>query len=142
MRSHFTVNYLNEDPDNKLTTEVGEANFDSEVLKSKQPVLVAFWASWSRPCHVLESVLDEVAAACAGSVKLVRVNADDNPDLSIWYEIQSIPTLLFFVGGNVRARVVGTASKEAILSRLQSVFRRGDSPSPTPDANPADEHHI
>lgn len=125
LHRHGTVNIVNAGPNDRLTIDVGEANFESEVLKSKQPVLVAFWASWSRPCHVLESVLGEVVAACAGSVKFVKVNADDNPDLSICYEIQSIPTLLFFVGGNVRARVVGTASKEAILSRLLPIADGG-----------------
>src|SRR5512137_1590785 len=88
---------------------VDEAGFDSEVLKSKLPVLAAFWAPWSHPCHVLDSVLDEVATACAASMKIVKVNADDNPDLSLWYEIQSIPTLLVFVDGHLRAKMVGTA---------------------------------
>jgi thioredoxin-like negative regulator of GroEL len=64
----------------------------------------------------LDSALDEVATACAGSVKVAWVNADDHPDLSMWYGIQSIPTLLYFVDGRLRARVVGTASKAAILS--------------------------
>ena len=58
-----------------------EANSRSEVLKSKQPVLVAFWAPWSRPCQILDSVLDEVATRMRGKVKVVKVNADDNPDL-------------------------------------------------------------
>jgi thioredoxin 1 len=101
--------------------EIGEANFESAVLKSKQPVLVAFCAPWSHPCHILNSVLNEVAAACAGIAKVARVNADDNPDLSLWYAIQSIPTLLYFVNGTVHAKVVGTASKEAILAKLQPV---------------------
>jgi thioredoxin 1 len=52
-------------------------------------------------------------------VKIVKVNADDNPDLSLWYEVQSIPTLLYFVDGSIRAKVVGTASKEAILAKLE-----------------------
>ena len=100
--------------------EVGAADFQSEVLKSKQPVLVAFWAPWSHPCHILASVLDEVAAACGTKAKVVKVNADDNPDLSMWYEIQSIPTLLYFVEGTPCFKLVGTASKEAILAKLES----------------------
>jgi thioredoxin 1 len=109
--------------------QIGEENFESEVLQSSQPVLVAFSAPWSRPCHVIESVLDEVAATCARRVKVVTVNADDNPTLSLWYEIQSIPALLLFVDGNIRARIVGTATKKAILAALQSVLD-GDHPSP------------
>jgi thioredoxin 1 len=99
--------------------EVREANFELEVLRSKLPVLVAFLALWSRPCHIIGSVLDEVASACAGRAKVVKVNVDDNLDLGIWYEIQSIPTLLCFVDGKIGIRIVGTASKEAILSKLK-----------------------
>ena len=116
----------------RTIADVGEADFESEVLRSKQPVLAAFWAPWSRPCHVLDPALDEVAAVCAGRVKVVKVNADDNPELSIWFDVQSIPTLLFFVAGHFSARIVGTASKEAIISRLEAVSRGGDAPSLTP----------
>jgi len=112
--------------------EVAEANFNAEVLQSKRPVLVAFLAPWSRPCQVLRPVLDEVVTACAGSVKVAWVNTADNPNLSIWYRIQSIPTLLYFVDGRPRARVVGTASKEGILSQLkpftEAAWRQEDNP--------------
>jgi thioredoxin 1 len=131
---------MNANQDKALIVEIGDANFEPEVLKSKQPVLVAFWAPWSRPCHILDSVLNEVATACAGSMRVVKVNADDNPDLGMWYEIQSIPTLLYFVDGTLCARVVGTASKEAILSKLHPVFHNGDSTSLTPNANKESEH--
>ena len=67
----------------------------------------------------MESVLDEVMTACTRTVKFVKINADNNPDLGIWYEIQSVPTLLYFVNGSLRARIVGTTSKETILSRMQ-----------------------
>ncbi len=129
------------DTDKTQIVEIGEANFDSEVLQSKQPVLVAFLAPWSRPCHTLRSVLDEVASACAGTVKVVKVNADDNPGLGFWHEIQSVPTLLYFVGGNLRAKVVGTASKEAVLSKLQSVARDDHPTSLISGPNKKNEHH-
>jgi len=106
--------------------EIGEADFKSEVLNSEQPVLVEFSAAWSRPCHILDSVLEAVAAACAEKVRVFRINADDHPDLSLWYEVQSIPTLLYFVTGKLRAKIVGTASKEAILAKLKSVTPDGD----------------
>jgi thioredoxin 1 len=108
--------------DNPNNIEIGTANFESEVLKSKQPVMVAFSAPWSQPCRVIKSVLDEVTTACAGRIKVLRVNVDDHPDLGIWYDIQSIPTLLCFVSGKVCVRIVGTASKEAILSKLEPFF--------------------
>src|SRR6266850_917048 len=121
-------------PDKIPIIEIGEANFESEVLRWKQSVLVAFSADWSRPCQILDSVLEEVAAACAGREKVVKINADNNPDLSLIWKIQSIPTLLYFVDGNLRARIVGTASKEAILSKLRAVSDGGDSKTLTPGA--------
>ena len=119
--------------------EIGEANFESEVLQSKQPVLVAFFAPWSRACQTVRPVLDEVATACGGSVKVVKVNADNNPDLGIWYEIQSIPTLLFFVGGSLRVKVIGTVSKEAVFSQLQMFSQDNVSVSPISDSNKKNE---
>ena len=111
-------------PEN-MNTQNGALNaipakdFKAEVLESTQPVLVEFWAPWSRPCQVFDSVLRELAGVCAGKVKVVKVNADDSLDLSLWYEIQSVPTLLYFVGGNPCLRIVGTATKEAILAKLK-----------------------
>ncbi len=109
---------MNTHENKALTVDVAEGNFSAEVLQSKQPVLVEFWTPWSRPCQVLEPVLNEIAAAWAGKAKVVKVNADDSLDLSLWYDIRSIPTLLYFVHGKPRLRIIGTASKEAILAKL------------------------
>src|SRR6266404_9683708 len=122
-------------PDQIPIIEIGEANFESEVLQSKLPVLVGFSAPWSRPCQVIRSVLDEVATACAGTVKVAKVNVDDHPDLGVWYNIKSVPTLLCFVSARVCVRIVGTASKEAILSKLRSVTDGGESKTLNADAN-------
>lgn len=97
---------------------VGEADFDSQVLRSPKAFLVAFWAPWSKPCHVVDPVLLEVARACAGKVEVVKVNADDNPNLSLWFGVQHIPTLLYFEEGQMRGQLVGTVSKDAILNLL------------------------
>jgi thioredoxin 1 len=115
---------LNTNKDSKRIVEVDEVNFESEVLRSEPPVLAAFLAPWSRPCQLMESVLDEVMTACTVTVKFVKINADNNPDLGIWYEIQSVPTLLYFVTGSLRARIVGTTSKETLLSRMQLTLPR------------------
>ena len=127
--------------DNGPIIVIDEANFESEVLRWNQPVLVAFSAGWSRPCQVLGSVLEEVAVRCAGRMKVVKINADNNPDLSLVWRIQSIPTLLYFIDGSLRARTVGTASKEAILSKLRSVTDDRDSKTLNSDANNANEHN-
>jgi thioredoxin-like negative regulator of GroEL len=126
---------MNPNQDKVPLVEVGHADFELEVLRSKQPVLVAFCAPWSRPCLVVDAALNEVATACAGELRVVKVNADDNPDLSLWYDVQSIPTLLYFEGGGLRARLVGTASKEAILAKLRAASREpadGGDPKPVP----------
>lgn len=105
----------------KPIREINEPDFEMEVLNSKQIVLVNFWAAWSQPCRVLGSVLDQVAAGCNGSAKVVKVNVDHNPDLGMWYGIQAVPTLLCFINGKVGAKIVGTASKEAIFAKLGSL---------------------
>ena len=102
------------------TAYLPEAQFEVEVLKSKQPVLAVFETPWSRPCQILDPVVHELANDWAGGVKVVRVNADDSLDLSLCYDIQSIPTLLFFAAGTLRLKVVGTATKDAILARLKA----------------------
>ena len=135
MRACEPVENVNADQPKARIAEVNEKNFEAEVLKSKQPVVVAFEAPWSQPCRIVEPVLDEIAATCAGNVKVVKVNADDSPDLGMWYEIQSIPTLLYFVEGNLRAKVVGTASAEAILTKLRAVFPGEATRSPSADPN-------
>lgn len=122
---------MNEKLDKWRTTEVGEKIFESEVLSPKGPVLAAFWASWSQPCHTLGPVLDEVATACAGSLKLVAVNVDDNPHLSLRYGVQSIPTLLYFLNGTPSARLVGTATKAAILVQLHTVLHAAKPAAPS-----------
>ena len=112
---------MSNSPNMNSAVEISEQSFEEAVLKSAQPVLVEFSAPWSRPCQVLDSVLSEIAAGSAGKAKVVRVNADDSLGLSLWYDIQSVPTLLCFIGGRPRLRIVGTASKEAILAKLRTL---------------------
>ncbi len=128
---------MNATPNGECVPEVGRANFDSEVLRSERPVLVAFWAPWSTACRVAEPVLSEVMSEIPGGVRLVRINADENPHLSLWYGIQSLPTLLYFVDGAVLARIVGTASKEDILAQLRSSPRHH---SALPISGASNEH--
>ena len=101
---------------------VNEINFADEVLRSNAPVLAAFLVTWSRPCQLIQPVLGEVARACAGQVKFVEIDADEYPGLGLEYDVPSIPALLFFVAGNSRDRIVGTASAEAILAKCRTVF--------------------
>jgi thioredoxin 1 len=101
--------------------EVNGTSFETEVLKSEQPVVVDFWAEWCGPCKMLAPVLDEIATENAGRFKVVKVNVDDNPELASQYRISAIPTLLFFSNGNVTEQSVGAISKKGILARLQAL---------------------
>jgi thioredoxin 1 len=105
----------------KSIVELNETNFEAEVLKSAQPVLVDFWAVWCGPCKMIAPVLEEIATEQAGRVKVAKVNVDENANLAAQYQIQSIPTLLYFAGGEVRDRVVGAAAKKVIVSRLEGL---------------------
>src|SRR5580658_5475974 len=105
----------------KKTIEINETNFESEVLQSNQPVLVDFWAEWCGPCKMLGPLLDEIAAEQAGRVKVAKVNLDTNPELAARFNIQSIPTLLYFAGGEVRDQTVGAINKRVILSKLEKL---------------------
>jgi len=105
----------------KATIEVNEANFDQEVLKSAEPVVVDFWAQWCGPCKAIGPVLEEIATEQAGRAKVAKVNLDENPGLAERYRVQAIPTLLYFVGGEVREMTVGAVSKKAILTKLEGL---------------------
>jgi thioredoxin 1 len=103
------------------TIEINEANFESEVVQSNQPVLVDFWAEWCGPCKMLGPVLEEVALEHNGRVKVAKVNVDTNSQLAERFGIQSIPTLLYFANGEIRDQTVGILSKPAIVSRLKKL---------------------
>jgi len=105
----------------KEIIEINEANFESEVLQSNQPVLVDFWAEWCGPCKMLGPLLKEIALEQNGRVKVTKVNVDENSELATRYQIQSIPTLLYFAGGEVRDKTVGLLSKREIVSRLEKL---------------------
>jgi len=105
----------------KATIEINEANFEAEVLKSAQPVLVDFWAEWCGPCKMLGPVLDEIATEQAGRAKVAKVNVDNNPSLAARFGVQAIPTLLYFAGGEVRDKSVGVQGKKAIASKLEAL---------------------
>jgi thioredoxin 1 len=102
----------------KQILEVDGADFESEELESDRPVLVAFLAPWSQPCREIKPILETVAVACAERAKVVKINIDKHGALGADYRIDFIPALLCFVSGNERARIVGLASKEEILSKL------------------------
>src|SRR5438094_10671663 len=100
---------------------IDESNFDNEVTKSTQPVLVDFWAEWCGPCKMIAPLLDEIAREKAGAVKVAKVNVDDNQSLSFKYNIRAIPALLFFKNGQLRDQIIGVTSKKDLLGRLDAL---------------------
>jgi len=92
-------------------------NFETEVIKSDQPVLLDFWAEWCGPCRILGPVLNEVAREAPHS-KIGKVNVDEEPELAAAFDIRNIPTLVVVKGGKVLERKVGVQSKASILAML------------------------
>jgi len=104
-------------------TEFTTANWDQEVLKSDQPVLVDFWAPWCGPCRALAPTIDKLATQYAGRVKVGKLNTDDNPDLAVRYGISGIPQVLLFKGGEEpRERLVGLQPEAALVKVIDRVL--------------------
>jgi thioredoxin 1 len=103
------------------TVEINEGNFANEVLQSNEPVIVDFWAEWCGPCKALAPVLDEIAAAYSGRLKVVKVNVDENPAIAERYRVLSIPTLLYFAEGQLRHHSVGAVSRKRMGDDLETV---------------------
>ena len=98
--------------------EFTEQNFDEQVLKSGQPVLVDFWAPWCTPCRMMSSTVEAVATEYAGRATVGKLNVDENQSLAGRYNIRGIPTLLLFKDGQIREQLVGATSKDAIVKML------------------------
>jgi len=99
-------------------TLVTKKNFDSEVLKSKKPVLVDFYADWCGPCRMLAPIIAEIAKEKAERLKVCKVDSDKSKELAGKYNIRSIPTLILFKGGKEVARSIGYRDKKALLDWL------------------------
>jgi thioredoxin 1 len=95
-----------------------DANFTKEVIDSKLPVLVDFWAPWCSPCRVVGPIVEELAAEYAGKARVVKVNTDENQEISQAFGIMSIPTLAIFKGGKVVDGVIGAAPKHMLKELL------------------------
>lgn len=102
--------------------KVDEGTFENEVLGSNEPVLVDFSAVWCQPCKMLDPVVKQLAGEWEGKVKVVKIDADENPNLVMQYGVMGIPTLLFMKGGEVKERVTGFMSKEKLIAKFSPHF--------------------
>ena len=95
--------------------KVSDKDFEAEVLKSGQPVVVDFWAEWCGPCRMIAPALEEIAGSpLGGKVKIVKLNVDENPQTAAKYGVMSIPTLMLFKNGELASRQVGAAPKQKL----------------------------
>jgi len=100
------------------TLEFSDDNFDKEVLQSSVPVLVDFWAEWCMPCRALGPTIDELATEYSGRVKIGKLNTESNQGTPVKYNVQAIPTILLFKGGQVVQKFVGLTSKKDFQAAL------------------------
>ncbi len=107
--------------ENSTVIRLNESNFDHEVTQNEKAVIVDFWAEWCGPCKMIAPLLDEIAREKAASVKVAKVNVDENQSLSLKYNIRAIPALLFFKNGQLRDQVTGVTSKKDLLNRIDAL---------------------
>lgn len=101
---------------------LNEDNFQKEIIESKIPVLVDFWASWCGPCKMISPIIDEISKEYAGKLKVSKVNVDDNPQIASKFGIMSIPTILFFKDGQVVDQITGAVSKKVLKNKIDEIL--------------------
>ena len=105
-----------------MVAQVSDTSFETDVLKSKEPVLVDFWAEWCGPCRQVAPVLEEVAGELVGKIKIVKLNVDESPQTASKYGVMSIPTLMIFKNGEMASRQIGSASKAKIVQWIKGAI--------------------
>jgi len=99
--------------------EVNEESFEQEVVNAELPVLVDFSAEWCGPCKMVDPIVHELAEDWAGKVKVVKIDADESPGILMKYGVLGIPTLMFFVNGEVKERVTGFQPKKNLVKKFE-----------------------
>ena len=107
---------------NQNIHNVSDAQFEAEVLKSSEPVLVDFWAEWCGPCKMIAPILDDVATSYAGKLRVAKVNIDHNQKTPRNYNVRGIPTLMIFKDGKVQATQIGAVSKTQLTQLIDKTI--------------------
>jgi thioredoxin 1 len=102
-----------------VIVQATDATFEQEVMQSDVPVMVDFWAPWCAPCRAMGQTLEQVAPEMSGQVKIVKVNVDENPQTAAGFGIRSIPTLIFFRGGQPEGMIPGALPPDALRQALE-----------------------
>ena len=97
---------------------VTETDFQAEVLNAESPVLVDFTAAWCQPCRMVDPIVTQLAQDWAGKVKVLKLDADQNPGILTQYGVMGIPTLMLFSGGQIKERLTGYQPKDKLVSKL------------------------
>jgi thioredoxin 1 len=100
--------------------KVSDADFEAQVLKATEPVVVDFWAEWCGPCKMIAPALEEIASTLGDKVKILKLNVDESPKTAEKYGIMSIPTLMLFKNGELASRQVGAAPKQKLEQWITS----------------------
>ena len=103
-----------------MTKQIKDNEFESEVIHSKLPVLIDFWAEWCGPCRMLSPILDQLSEEMDGKVKIVKMNIDENPETPSKFGVRGIPTMLLFKEGKQIATKVGVQPKNALQEWINS----------------------
>ena len=103
-------------------TQVGDDNFEAEVVRSSLPVLIDFWAPWCGPCKSIAPVIEELAREYEGKLKVAKLNVDENPGTSSRYGVRGIPNLIILKGGTVKEQLVGAVPKSRLVDAIEKVL--------------------